>query len=310
MSNGAFDRVQWVPQITYTNRTNQSNPNGQGTAVYKAEEGYVYNEDGILRLSSPANAQVKGIFEKPVTSDNITLKALLSTDEKDNSGNPNPAYIQTIVYTREFAWDETHTGELSFTVNNTINGVNLKFEIISETNVALEKIKWNPVVEYTNGTVSYRNRATVSYTSFANHVTEGQPYNLLTGDTLKIEPKFSGLPVLPDPSINGKLLMAVKNVTGLLAKQEVTITGGLVAPSSVISQLPANAGAIWVEYYVTDQNLLSRLGNPTALITVKAVASTVTVNTFTTRNPDGFNITNRGWGQFVYNANDGRYGTR
>ncbi|WP_304487072.1 SpvB/TcaC N-terminal domain-containing protein, partial [Dysgonomonas sp. ZJ709] len=308
MSNGAFDEVMWSPVITYIDRTNQINPNSQGTAVYKASEGYVYSEDNTLRLNSPVNVLVKGAFEKPVTSDNVTLRVLLSNDKILDDGSNNPSYTESVVYTKNFAWDETHTGELSFNINNAINGVNLKFEIASQTNVALENIKWNPVAEYNVAGNTIKSRATVSYQSYASHVMEGQPYNLAVNGNLKIEPKFSGLPAIADLSINGKLLMAVKNITGLVLKQEVTITNGIIAPSSIINSLAAQAGTIWVEYYVIDKQLLSKLGNPSAIITVNGSSSTIAINTFTTRDYDGFGITNRGWGQFVYNSNNGRYG--
>ncbi|MDR2683340.1 MAG: type IV secretion protein Rhs, partial [Dysgonamonadaceae bacterium] len=39
MSNGSFDQVSWLPVITYPGRDNLTNPNGQGTAVFRAEEG-------------------------------------------------------------------------------------------------------------------------------------------------------------------------------------------------------------------------------------------------------------------------------
>jgi RHS repeat-associated protein len=308
MSNGAFDEVSWSPVITYTDRTNLMNPNGQGTAVYRASEGYVYSDDNSLRLNSPVNVQVKGTFEKPVTSDDLTLRVLLSNDEVNDDGSANASYTQSVVYTREFAWDETYSGELSFTVNNAINGVNLKFEVVSQTNVALENIKWTPKVEYTSSGNTYTSQASVSYPAYAIQLSEGQPYTLAANGNLRIEPKFSGLTGVVNTSVNGTLLMAVKNVTGLVARQAVTITNGVVATSSVINSVAAQAGTIWVEYYVTDRELLSKLGIPSALVTVNTASTTVAANMFTTRAYDGFGITNRGWGQFVYNANDGRYG--
>lgn len=308
MSNGAYDQVKWSPVITYTDRTNQTNPNGQGTAVYKASESYVYSEDNALRLSSPVNVAVTGTFEKPVTSDNITLRAILSNDKINDDGTINPSYTESVVYSKDFAWNETHSGNLSFNVTNSIDGINLKFEVVSQTNVSLESIKWSPKARYTVGTATVTMPVTVKYTSFPTHLAEGRAYNLPADGNIKIEPKFSGLPPMPDPQINGKLLMAVKNVTGLLAKQEVTITGGIVTPSSTITTLAAKAGDIWVEYYITDMDLFAKLGNPSATITFNGTSSAIAVNTFTQRDNDGFGIINRGWGQFVYNANDGRYG--
>ncbi|WP_280647739.1 MULTISPECIES: RHS repeat-associated core domain-containing protein [unclassified Dysgonomonas] len=308
MSNGAFDQVAWSPVITYTDRTNQINPNGQGTAVYKSTESHVYSEDNSLRLPSPANVQVKGIFEKPVTSDNVTLRVLLSNDEMNDDGSTNPSYTQSVAYTREFAWNETHSGDLSFNITNTINGVNLKFELVSQTNIALENVEWKPVVESNNSGSTYSNQAAVLYSTFVSQITEGQPYNLAANGNLKIEPKFSALTGIANTSINGSLTMAVKSVTGLVAKQNVTITNGIIASSSIVTSAAAQAGTIWVEYYITDKDLISKLGTPSAVVTVNSASTTVVTAMFTTRDYDGFGITNRGWGQFVYNANDGRYG--
>ncbi|GHV15304.1 hypothetical protein FACS1894169_06270 [Bacteroidia bacterium] len=308
MSNGAFDQVAWSPVITYTNRTNHLNPNGQGTAIYKASEGYVYSQNKNMRLIAPADVLVAGAFEKPVTSDNVTVRILLANDEMNDDGSVNPAYAQTVVYSREFAWDETHTGELPVSISNTMGGINLKFEVVSQTNIALENVHWKPQVEYNTGTAVYKDYAAVSYSSFASHVAEGQPYVLAADNGMTVTPLFTGLSLPPTQTASGKLLMAVKNVTGLVAKQEVVITNSVVAPGSSINIAAVKAGTIWVEYYVTDKELLAKLGDPAAVITVNGADSTVKVNTFTTRDYDGFGIINRGWGQFVYNATDGRYG--
>lgn len=307
MSNGAYDQVRWSPVITYTDRTNLINPNGQGTAVYKSSEGYVYSQDNILRLDSPVNVKVKGSFQKPVTSDNVTLRVILSNDKINNDGTNNPAYVESVVYTKDFAWNETHSGDLSFNITNGINGINLKFELVSQTNISLENIQWTPLAEYTVGTNVVQKSVTAMYTSFATHLAEGKPYNLSADGNITIEPKFLGLPVIPDPDINGKLLIAVKSAAGLLAKQEVTITNGIVTPGSVINSLAAKAGAVWIEYYISDMELFAKLGNLTAVVTANNTPTTIPVNTFTSRSNDGFGILNRGWGQFVYNTNEGRY---
>ena len=312
MANGAFDQVKWTPVISYTDRTNQMNPNGQGTAVYTLSETDYISIESPNYIPSASSATVSGTFIKPVTSDNITLKAVLSTDETidDGHGNAiaNPAYQQVTVYQRTFNWNETYNGNLSFNVNNSIAGENLQLLVVSETNVAIENIKWSPVIAYLIDGSAVSSAGTVAYSAYSTMLSEGQPYNLTVNNTIKVEPKFSGLPTIPDITINGKLLMAVKNVNGLLAKQEVNITNGVVTPASIINSVAAQAGSIWVEYYISDTGLFSRLGIPQAVITANAIASTVTANTFTARSNDGYGIMHRGWGQFVYNAADGRYG--
>ncbi|GAB6119058.1 SpvB/TcaC N-terminal domain-containing protein [Dysgonomonas termitidis] len=312
IANGAFDQVKWSPVISYTDRTNQTNPNGQGTTIFKLSETDYISIESPNYIPSASSATISGTFIKPVTSDNITLKAVLSTDETidDGQGNAiaNPAYQQVTVYERTFNWDETYNGNLTFNVANSIAGENLQFLIVSETNVGIEYIKWSPVIAYSIDGSTVNTTGTVTYPAYSTMLSEGQPYILAANGTLSIKPQFSALTSLPNSSINGTLLMAVKNVTGLLAKQQVTITNGIVAPASGISSLAASAGTIWVEYYIADAGLFAQLGIPQAVITANAVTSTVTANTFTVRGNDGYGIMYRGWGQFVYNAADGRYG--
>lgn len=310
MANGAFDQVKWSPVISYTDRTNQTNPDGLGTTVYKISDADFISIETPNYIPASTPVSVSGRFVKPITSDNVTLKVILSNNKtlEDEQQTPNPSYQEVVSYQRVFAWNETFDGDISFNVANTIPGENLQFILSGETNVALGSIKWTPYINYTIGGNATSTLATVCYPVFAAHIIEGQPYTLAANGNIKIEPKFSGLPVIPDVTINGKLLMAVKSVTGLITKQEVTITNGVVTPASVINSVAAQAGTVWVEYYVSDKTLLAKLGNPTAVITVNSVASTIVANTFTTRDNEGYGIMFRGWGQFVYNANDGRYG--
>ncbi|MDR2948601.1 MAG: type IV secretion protein Rhs [Prevotella sp.] len=310
MSNGAFDEVSWSPVITYTDRTNYTNPDALGTAIYKISDAGFVSIESPNYIPSSETVTVSGRFVKPVTSDDVTLKAILSNNKtlEDEDQTPNPAYQEVAVYQRTFGWNETYNGDISFNINNTISGENLQLIVYSETNVDFGKIKWSPAISYTVGGNTTNAPASVHYPVFASQVSEGQPYNLAADGNLRVEPKFSGLAGLPNTSVSGTLLMAVKNVTGLVAKQEVSIANGVVAASSTINSVAAEAGTIWVEYYVPDKVLLSTLGTPSALITVNGVASTVAASTFTTRDNEGYGNMYRGWGQFVYNAADGRYG--
>lgn len=310
MSNGAFDQVEWAPVITYTDRPNYANPDALGTAVYKISDADFISVETPNYIPTSTAVTVSGKFVKPITSDNITLRVILSNNKtlEDEHQTPNPSYQEVVSYQRVFAWDEVFDGDISFNVTNTFGGENLQFTLLSETNVALNDIKWTPYINYTiNGNATSR-LATVYYPVYAAHVSNGQPYTLTANGNIKVEPKFSGLPTMPDATINGKLLMAVKNVTGLIAKQEVTITNGAVASSSIINSVTAQAGTIWIEYYISDKDLLVKLGNPTATITANGTGLTVAANMFTTREEEGYGIMYRGWGQFAYNAGEGRYG--
>ena len=316
MSNGDFDQVTWNPTITYTNRINRINPDGENTAIFNASEGIVINAPQQNRINSVTPIQVYGSFIKPITSDSIFLKIIASNDAVDASGNINPGYQQEEVYSLSFGCNDTFNGNIPpFTINNSFGGMNYEMQVISKTNVAWNNVKWNPYVQYTTTDGVFLDQAAyVSYSLYALQVQEGEDYYVPIDTLLSVKPFITWtqniIPLAPPlPPATGKITVAVKTITGLLAQKEYSFDDGImILDSTAIDSILVPQGALWIEYYSNDDTLLSRIDTAQAqVVFIAGDTMLMSATVFTQRPPDGFGPMYRGWGQFVYNGAQGRY---
>ena len=299
-SNGAFDNVKWAPVITYTGAA-ETLPGGLSTTVYQPQEGAIYDANTLTNVAESTSLNLSGKFTKPVTTDDVTLKIIASNSETDSIGNKNPTYQRKVIYTRTFAWKEAFNGEIQQTIPNPDGLTNLNFEISSSSNVDWSKIKWTPQIE-TIGKDGSRQRTAgaAHYVLFADMVSEGKPVVLASNvSTLTVTPSITMLP----PTANGMVTMTVKTVDKLLGKKTYTFSGGnlLGDPLTVPG---VSAGKIWIDYSYSG-NISGQI--VTSAATVSGIG-TVLAGFYAQTENKGFGTMYRGWGGFVYNASEGRYG--
>lgn len=158
-SNGAFDQVEWAPVISYVGETSVLTPDGYQSAVFDAAESNISSAQSAIPISGD-NIVIKGVLNKPVTSDDVTLRIYTSNEPTLENGDPNPGYHRSLSFEKTFAWDEEHSGEFIADITNSNNDVQLECELYSKTNIAWDKVKWSPVVQDGNSTtpciVDYR----------------------------------------------------------------------------------------------------------------------------------------------------------
>ena len=299
-SNGAFDNVKWAPVITYTGAA-ETLPGGLSTTVYQPQEGAIYDASILTNVAESASLNLSGKFTKPVTTDDVTLKIIASNSETDSIGNKNPTYQRKVIYTRTFAWKEAFNGEIQQSIPNPDGLTNLNFEISSSSNVDWSKIKWTPQIE-TIGKDGSRQRTTgaTHYVLFADMVSEGKPVVLASNvSTLTVTPSITMLP----PTVNGMVTMTVKTVDKLLGKKTYTFSGGSLSGDPLIIT-GISAGKIWIDYFYSG-NISGQ--TVTSAATVSGIGTTQAGFYAQTENK-GFGTMYRGWGGFVYNASEGRYG--
>ena len=299
-SNGAFDNVKWAPVITYTGAA-ETLPGGLSTTVYQPQEGAVYDANTLTNVAESTSLNLSGKFAKPVTTDDVTLRIVASNELKDSLGNNNPNYKKREIYTRTLAWNEAFDGEIKQTIPNPDGLTNLNFEISSSSNVDWSKIKWTPQIE-TIGKDGSRQRTAgaTHYVLFADMVSEGKPVVLASNvSTLTVTPSITMLP----PTPNGMVTMTVKTVDKLLGKKTYTFSGGnlLGDPLTVPG---VSAGKIWIDYSYSG-NISGQI--VTSAATVSGIG-TVLAGFYAQTESKGFGTMYRGWGGFVYNASEGRYG--
>ena len=299
-SNGAFDNVKWAPVITYAGVA-ETLPGGLSTTVYQPQEGAIYDASILTNVAESASLNLSGKFTKPVTTDDVTLKIIASNSETDSIGNKNPTYQRKVIYTRTFAWKEAFNGEIQQSIPNPDGLTNLNFEISSSSNVDWSKIKWTPQIE-TIGKDGSRQRTAgaTHYVLFADMVSEGKPVVLASNvSTLTVTPSITMLP----PTANGMVTMTVKTVDKLLGKKTYTFSGGSLSGDPLIIT-GVSAGKIWIDYSYSG-NISGQ--TVTSAATVSGIGTTQAGFYAQTENK-GFGTMYRGWGGFVYNASEGRYG--
>jgi RHS repeat-associated protein len=323
LANGAFDQVDWNPVITYTDasRTNlPTNADGQQRFSYKASEGFVVENSTANIVLQKANetgvVQIKGIFTKPVTSDDI--KVIVS------GKNASGAFEQ--LWCTTYTANQVSNGELTatFTVPAIAEDYQqLKVAILSDTNIAWDKILWDAkLAHYPLGTYSLNGTGTdgiaitgasdfetipfKDYSIYANHLVEGNLYTATTTGVLNL------VPTLTATNTNGsgyKVTLSAKTSEGaLLGKRSYPMYNGQLLDTTPLVVKATSGDKIWIEYSLSDTaalGTLSVLAATTPTVTVNGTPVVAAVFTQTV-GAEKFGSMQRHWGQFVYNAMDGR----
>ncbi|MDH6353690.1 RHS repeat-associated protein [Dysgonomonas sp. PH5-45] len=337
MSNGAFDQVEWSPVITYQGKPAFVNPNGESSIAYRAEEGTIYSEESWVRVDTVSNKVfLKGSFSKPITSDIVTLRIIAANERSiqanDNSEEQeNPNYDEQIVYTRTFSKEAANI-RLSDQIFGNIpssNHKNLKFEIISDSNIEWYKIKWETGI--TSNGKEMHSLVPVEYKVYAKQLKTPIAPTVFTKEIYNVSISTTYLPsnIQDDTYLKSSdmikeaidLVMVVKDSTGVIAKMDVTVDETNYRKTSwegsaSFPYLPP--GSYWFEYYLKDSSKyvtqLNHLGvriiyNETLLIPFPLVVFSK-ADMYTSHKSSYFGPMYRGWGQFVYNSAEGRYATK
>ena len=313
MSNGSFDKVSWSPVITYTG-TSHTTSDGYLSNIFRPEEGAVYYAASSAMIDEGNNVvAVSGMFVKPVTSDDVILKAFASNNKADGEGNANPNYQEKEVFTRTFAWNEEFNDSLKFQIQNPDLFTNFRFEISASSNVRWEDIKWQPIVIYKNSENKEQQwNTSADMKLYSNHVFTAEPYVFAEKDSLlSIKPKLTFKPLV---SYDGNVTLTVKAINKLLGKRSIQInTEESVTDSIIINRSEIEGDTVWFEIFSNDTQLSNKLLQASVSIdnpedTLSLVApKIIAVNLYTSENSTGFGPLYRGWGGFTYNTAEGRY---
>lgn len=324
LANGAFDQVDWNPVITYTDlsRSNlPTNADGQQRFSYKASEGFIVENSTTNVVVQKANetgvVQIKGIFTKPVTSDDI--KIIIS------GKNASGAFEQ--LWCTTYTTDQVSNGELTatFTVPAIAEDYQeLKVAILSDTNIAWDKILWDAkLAHYPLGNYSLNGGGTdgititgasdfetipfKDYSIYANHLVEGNLYTATTTGSISLVPTLTSI------NTNGsgyKVTLSAKTSEGqLLGKRSYPMYNGQLFDATPLVVKATSGDKIWIEYSLSDTAALgaiSALAATTPTVTINGTPFVAAVFAQTV-GAEPFGSMQRHWGQFVYNAMDGRY---
>ena len=305
-SNGAFDKVAWSPVITYAG-TAETLPGGYSTTVYKPAEGAVYDVNTVANVEG-VSFSVSGKFSKPVTTDDVVLRIIGSNNKKDDNGNDNPNYTEQVLFTKTYtAAEKADAVEVSASIANAEKFPNIGFEIASSSNVNWEQIRWIPSVTYKDSSSVDRTLAIPAhYRMFTHAVKESHSYTFAATDTAVIvKPRITVA-----KGFNGDVTLTVKTADKLLAKKTFTITEGALKADVLKLENPGSE-KVWFEYHYPGTLSNDALTVARVLLqsdTLGLPKDSVNAGFYAEGVNSGFGMLYRGWGGFVYNASEGRYG--
>lgn len=305
-SNGAFDKVAWSPVITYAG-TAETLPGGYSTTVYKSAEGAVYDVNTVANVEG-VPFSVSGKFSKPVTTDDVVLRIIGSNNKKDDNGNDNPNYTEQVLFTKTYpAAEKADAVEVSASIANAEKFPNVGFEIASSSNVNWEQIRWIPSVTYKDSSsVDQTLAIPAHYRMFTHVVKESHSYTFAATDTAVIvKPRITVA-----KGFNGDVTLTVKTADKLLAKKTFTITEGALKADVLKLENPGTE-KVWFEYHYSGTLSDDALTVARVLLqsdTLGLPKDSVNAGFYAEGVNSGFGMLYRGWGGFVYNASEGRYG--
>ena len=305
-SNGAFDKVVWSPVITYAG-TAETLPGGYSTTVYKPAEGAVYDVNTVANVEG-VPFSVSGKFSKPVTTDDVVLRIIGSNNKKDDNGNDNPNYTEQVLFTKTYpAAEKADAVEVSASIANAEKFPNIGFEIASSSNVNWEQIRWIPSVTYKDSSFVDQTLAIPAhYRMFTHAVKESHSYTFAATDTAVIvKPRITVA-----KGFNGDVTLTVKTADKLLAKKTFTITEGALKADVLKLENPGTE-KVWFEYHYSGTLSEDALTVARVLLqsdTLGLPKDSVNAGFYAEGVNSGFGMLYRGWGGFVYNASEGRYG--
>ncbi len=298
-SNGAFDQVEWAPVISYVGETSVLTPDGYQSAVFDAAESNISSAQSAIPISGD-NIVIKGVLNKPVTSDDVTLRIYTSNEPTLENGDPNPGYHRSLSFEKTFAWDEEHSGEFIADITNSNNDVQLECELYSKTNIAWDKVKWSPVVQDGNSTTP----CIVDYRMYPRLKHKGASYVVGANDSIiVIKPTLT-----LSPGANGIITQSIKSDTRLIKSVDLQFANGVLQTTGdTVKVYPGEI--VWVDYTTSEITVADAVIDAGASINVigSLVASPVASNLYTVNDIYGFGPLHRGWGQFSYNSAEGRY---
>lgn len=304
--DGAYDRVKWDPEITYTSLpADEVDANGKLVGRFKASEDFLLSSCQSVGMTLAGKIKVEGRFSKPITSDNIQLVI----DKVDTLTGT------TRLYTMEVAWDELVDEDIVIEDLVVKQDDELYFRLQSSTNVDWKAISWAPRLYFTSADDGSMvvNEAGQPLFDFCPSV-EYTMYNNVVAKTQLWVPQDSGVATISAVSED---FNAAFNLYALSAKKVNTLLGVVQYQTNVllsedslrIDVLPGDS--IYLEYHVAF-NLDVFAGDlptqPNARVSLNQGTQLVAAGLFSRPFKDAqiFGPQYRGWGQFIYNGNGAR----
>ena len=306
-SNGAYDRVTWSPTVQYTTGGNNTTPDGVVAGVYPCTQAVISNTGEMASTGKALSIRLRGLMIKPVTSDSVVFRAVVTNNLVDSQGQPLPEFQADTIFYKRLTYLESINQLLDTVVCNTHQLPYLKVEMSSPTNVKWDAVRWTPTVMYTDSVGNDQETAIIPYVNaFTQTFREPTPVVIAQqGASVVVSPSLT-LPAYA----NGKVSLVVKGTNRTWARKEYIVANGVITGTVYpLAFYAPGTGSAWVEYYWPDT--LGRQASVACSATVWVNGTPVnsSFNTgFHARRKDlSMGLMHRGWGAFIYNAAAGRH---
>lgn len=314
-SNGDYDKVNWETTITYTDHLNDTicDPNGYLKYSYSYNADSISSGFGMVIIND--SSSIIGSFYKPLTTDDVKLSIYNMTI------NPDSTLSSTQVYQRIFNWDTLYNDTLNISLPASCNSGYLFFEISSDSNIAWEKIKWSPVLRTITNENDTINVACIPQKNIFNKQIRPSIPRQFDNEYYRYKPIISINDNVASNSINGSLILTIKSSNSRVAKKYIQIINGEIHQDYYSWLNVPDGTTLWFDYFTEDTILAKNISVITELIhetVTPETSDSVDLRSIVNRVLSGFytfadeteslNSNYRGWGQFIYNGANGRYG--
>lgn len=307
--DGAYDQVQWDPDISYRNQdTEKRDPNDKTDFRYQASADFLLASCQTTAVPLSGEVRILGDFQKPITSDDLVVEILRLRGGQE-----------LVLRTDSFAWDSVVNQPIEIPALPILMGDEVAFRISANTNVDWTALHWMPRLYYLSATdgsqvIDAQGKPLIDICPAVDY----RMYTRLWHKSpLWIAPD-SGQYRLQAPAAlvgqnlgamnSGFLTLSAKGRHKLYAKQTAVVTNGVITGLPPMTFSAAAGDSLYFEYHAWGPNIGQRLQNNHDIEIAKLGETDIISlpgGLYANRNTDEmiFGPQYRGWGHFVYNGN-------
>lgn len=299
--NGGYDLVDWDPSIRYTDIAGDMSitrdPNGKQLFRYQASTDFLAASPQSVSMPFDGKIHLQGRLIKPIMTDSVIVSIF-----KRNDNEFEYLLNDTLPPEDNISEETYHLDSLEVKL-----GDELYFKITSTSNVDWQALQWQPSFHYykagdinpfdSDGNPLYYYEATVNHSIYSKCITLGNN-RFLASETMEYAVgaslQFNAEPFREE----GTMTLTIKGNNRLYAKRTVNINRRFQVTSLVRAQVEEN-DEIFVECFFSSEALAKEAKE-------KLNFQGAQPSFYAIRENFEFGPQYRNWGQFVYNANEGR----
>lgn len=317
--DGAYDKVLWDPEINYTsidwpNKPGERDANGHEIHRYKASEDFVLGLGQSLGMPYDGEVHFKGRFQKPVTSDSLTVEVVKYREAQDS----------VILWQKGFVWNAKTDTTFEFDATVLMND-ELRCRVKTATNIDWTAISFSPMLHYTSAIDSSGKKVPVfndkgepvlvfcpvpAYTMLNYLMRKPEVWQASEAGTLAVSAvgKLQIGKNWDRTKMGYDITMSVKGANRLYGTQVFRAYADSIPNPPIISVAVPKNEPIFVEYHIPSRGKLDTVGIDWLSVNTTFTGSGPSapqsgIFTSLTESEFIFGPMHRGWGQFAYRAN-------